>query len=101
MLKSKSHPEVILSKWISRNSKLKKPLEHPLSDSSEGEKKGQTLNKCLSEEKAKLSGAQTYLLFLLCSVSSAKTSSLALMGKTEEGQNVFPSVHVPTVLLFL
>lgn len=34
-----------------QESKLKKPLEHPLSDSSEGEKKGQTLNKCLSEEK--------------------------------------------------
>lgn len=32
MLKSKSPPEIILYKWVSRNSKLKRPLEHPLSD---------------------------------------------------------------------
>lgn len=66
MLKSKSHPEVILYKWISRNSKLKKPLEHPLSDSSEGEENGQTLNKCLSEEKAKCDPNLLTLSFTFC-----------------------------------
>lgn len=49
MLKSKSPPEIILYKGISRNSKLKRPLEHPLSESLEGKEQGQTLSKHLSK----------------------------------------------------
>lgn len=65
MLKSKSHPEII--KWISRNSKIKTPLEHLLSESLEGKEQGQTLNKYLSKAKAS---------FTLPFTLSQKTSSL-------------------------
>lgn len=49
MLTSKSHSEIILYKWISRNSKLKTPLDPPLSESLEGKEQGKTLNKYLSK----------------------------------------------------
>lgn len=62
MLKSKSHPEIILHKWISRNSKLKTPLEHPLSESLEGKEQGQPLNRYLSKVKASFTLPLTFCL---------------------------------------
>lgn len=89
MLKSKSHPKVFLYNGQQQNSKLKKPLERPLSDSSEGQEKGKTLNKRL-KEKAKRGPYLLTLSFMFCLLLK-KTSSLAFIGKTKEGQNVFHS----------
>lgn len=61
MLTSKSHPEIILCKWISRNSKLKTALDYPLSESLAGKEQGKTLNKYLSKSKASFA-----LPFTLC-----------------------------------
>lgn len=83
MLQSKSHPEIILHKWISRNSNLKMPRKHPLSTSLEGKEKDKTSNKYLSKEKANCGQINLLTLsFMFCLLR--KTSSLLLISKVRE-----------------